>query len=62
VSAPVDWVPLVALLPDQPPEAVQAVVLLEDHVRVELPPEAIVLGPALMLTVGADDVTDTVAD
>jgi hypothetical protein len=36
--------------------------LLEDHVRVELPPEAMVLGAALMLTVGADDVTDTVAD
>ena len=25
VSAPVDWEPLIALLPDQPPEAVQAV-------------------------------------
>jgi hypothetical protein len=62
VSAPVDWVPLVALLPDQPPEAVQAVALVEDHVSTELPPEEIVLGPALMLTVGADDVTDTIAD
>ena len=50
------------MLPDQPPEAVQAVALVEDHVSVELPPEAIVLGPALRLTVGADDVTDTVAD
>jgi hypothetical protein len=50
------------LLPDQPPEAVQAVALVEDHVSVELPPEAIVLGPALMVTVGAKDVTDTVAD
>jgi hypothetical protein len=62
VSAPVDWVPLVPLLPDQPPEAVQAVALVEDHVSIELPPEAIVLGPALMVTVGAKDVTDTVAD
>jgi hypothetical protein len=62
VSAPVDRVPLVALLPDQPPEAVQAVALAEDQVRVEAPPEATVLGAALMLTVGADDVTDTVAD
>ena len=62
MSAPVDWVPLVPLLPDQPPEAVQAVALVEDHVSVELPPEAIVLGPALMVTVGASDVTDTVAD
>ena len=62
MSAPVDWVPLVPLLPDQPPEAVQAVALVEDHVSIELPPEAIVLGPALMVTVGAKDVTDTVAD
>ncbi len=62
MSAPVDWVPLVALLPDQPPEAVQAVALVEDHVRVEPPPEAMVLGAALILTAGADDVTDTVAD
>ena len=62
MSAPVDWVPLVPLLPDQPPEAVQAVALVADHVSVELPPEAIVLGPALMVTVGAKDVTDTVAD
>jgi hypothetical protein len=62
VSAPVDWVPLRALLPDQAPEAVQAVAWLDDHVRVALAPEAIVLGPALMLTVGAADVTDTVAD
>jgi hypothetical protein len=62
VSAPVDWVPRVPLLPDQPPEAVQAVALVDDHVSVELPPEAIELGPALMLTVGANDVTDTVAD
>ena len=62
MSAPVDWVPRVPLLPDQAPEAVQAVALVEDHVSVELPPEAIVLGPELMLTVGANDVTDTVAD
>ncbi len=62
MSAPVDCAPLVALPPDQPPEAVQAVALAEDHVRVELPPEAIVLGLALMLTVGAAEVTDTVAD
>ena len=50
------------MLPDQAPDAVQAVALVEDHVSVELPPEAIVLGPELMLTVGANDVTDTVAD
>jgi len=62
VSAPVDCEPLVALPPDQPPEEVQAVALVDDHVRVELPAEAIVLGLALMLTVGAGEVTDTVAD
>jgi hypothetical protein len=54
-------VPLVALLPDHPPEALQDVALAADQVRVELPPEAIVLGPALMLTVGAGVVTVTVA-
>ncbi len=62
MSAPVDCEPLVALPPDQPPEEVQAVALADDHVRVELPAEAIVLGLALMLTVGAGGVTDTVAD
>jgi len=62
VSAPVDCEPLVDLPPDQPPDAVQAVALADDHVRVELPAEAIVLGLALMLTVGAGEVTDTVAD
>ena len=62
MSAPVDCVPLVALLPDQPPEAVQAVALAEDHFRVELAPVASVLGLALMLTVGVDEVTETVAD
>ena len=52
-----------ALLPDQPPEAVQAVALLEAHVRVELLPLAIVLGLALMLTVTVGlALTDTVAD
>lgn len=62
VSAPVKLEPLVALLPDQPPEAVQAVTLAEDHVRVALPPEAMVLGLALMVTVGVAEATDTVAD
>lgn len=62
MSAPVDCAPLAALLPDQPPEAVHTVAFAEDHVRVELPAEAIVLGLALRVMVGADDVTDTVAD
>jgi hypothetical protein len=38
------------------------VALVEDQVRVELPPELIELGAALMVTVGAGVVTDTVAD
>ena len=54
--------PLLALPPDQPPEAVHAVAFAADQVRVALPPEAIVLGLALMLIVGAGEVTDTVAD
>ena len=62
MSAPVDCAPLLALMPDQPPEAVQAVALAADHVRVELAPAASVLGLALMLTVGANELTDTVAD
>jgi hypothetical protein len=33
VSAPVDWVPLTALVPDQPPEAVQLVALVDAQVN-----------------------------
>ena len=63
LSAPVDWEPLTALLPDQPPEAVQAVALLETQLTVELPPLATVLGLALMLTVAPGAaLTVTVAD
>jgi hypothetical protein len=63
VSAPLDWEPLIALLPDQPPEAVHAVALLEAHIRVELLPLATVLGLALMLTVTVGfALTETVAD
>ena len=63
LSAPVDWEPLMALLPDQPPEAVQAVALLETQLKVELPPLATVLGLALMLTVALGAaLTVTVAD
>jgi hypothetical protein len=63
VSAPLDWEPLIALLPDQPPEAVHAVALLEAQVRVEPLPLVTVLGLALMLTVTVGfALTDTVAD
>ncbi len=62
VRAPVLSEPLVALLPVQPPEAVQEVALVEDQVRVELAPLATVLGLAERVTEGAGVVTDTVAD
>lgn len=54
--------PLVASLPLQPPEAVQDVAFLDDQDNVELLPLATVLGLALKLTVGAGEVTVTVAD
>jgi hypothetical protein len=58
----VDWVPLRALLPDQAPEAVQAVAWLDDHVRVALAPLVMALGPTLRLTVGRGALTETVVD
>jgi hypothetical protein len=61
VSAPVDCEPLIALTPDQPPEAVQDVALVADQVSVELLPLATVLGLAAKLTTGAEVVTETVA-
>jgi len=59
----VDWEPLVAWLPDQPPEAVHEVAFVVDQLRVELLPLAMELGLAARLTVGAEaaEVTETVA-
>jgi hypothetical protein len=51
VSAPVDCVPVVALVPVQAPEAVHEVALLDDHVSAEVLPLRMVLGLALKLTV-----------
>jgi hypothetical protein len=64
LSAPVDCDPLIALLPDQLPEAVQEVAWVLVQLTVELLPLAIVLGLAARLIVGAGVgvVTDTVAD
>lgn len=62
VSAPVDCDPLTALVPDQDPEAVQAVALVADQLRVALLPLATVLGLAARLMVGTGCVTETVAD
>ena len=57
-----DCEPLTALLPDQAPEAVQAVAFAADQVSVELLPLVIVLGAALKMTVGAGGVTEIVVD
>ena len=55
-------VPLVPSVPVQPPEAVHEVALVLDQVSVELLPEAIEVGLAVSVTVGADEVTVTVAE
>lgn len=58
-----DCEPLVALEPVQTPVAEQEVALLDDHVRVEAAPLAMVLGLALNFTVAVGvGVTVTVAD
>jgi hypothetical protein len=62
VSDPVDCEPLAGLAPDQAPEAEHEVALVAFHVSVELDPDATVLGAALMLTEGAADLMETVAD
>jgi hypothetical protein len=62
VSVPVDCVPLMALGPDHAPEAVQAVALVEDHVRVDEAPLFTLLGLTKKVIVGAVASTDTLAD
>ncbi len=62
MSAPVVCEPLVALVPDQLPVAVQEVALVADHVSMAAPPDATVLGLADRLRLGAGALTDTVAD
>src|SRR5262245_39184246 len=52
LSAPLDWLPEVALVPDQPPEAVQLLALVEDQVSVEAPPLRTDVGFAVNDTVG----------
>ena len=62
VSAPVDSLPEGALVPDQPPEAVQ-VAFVEDQVSIEDPPYATDVGFATSDTVGTGGGdTVTVAD
>ena len=63
---PVELEPEVPCDPDQPPDAVQEVALVDDQFNVALPPLATLVGLALKVTVGAgagaDPDTETVAD
>jgi hypothetical protein len=62
VSVGVVWEPAVVSEPLQPPEAVQAVALVEDQVNADVAPLFTVVGFAVKVTAGAGVVTDTVAD
>lgn len=62
VRAPLDCEPLTARAPDQAPEAVHEVALVDDQANVELLPLVTVLGLVVKLTVGARGFTETVAD
>jgi hypothetical protein len=53
VSASVLWLPAVALVPLQPPDAVHEVAFVEVHVRVLLPPLLTEVGDADNVTAGA---------
>ena len=60
VSAPVETLPLVALVPLQPPDAVHEVALVVLQVSVEVPPLAILARFAASVTVGSGGVTGVV--
>jgi hypothetical protein len=62
VSVGVVWEPAVGSEPLQPPEAVQAVALVDDQVNADVAPLFTVVGFAVSVTAGAGVVTDTVAD
>ena len=62
VRAGVVLEPAVACEPLQPPEAAQAVALVDDQVNADVAPLLTVTGFAARVTVGAGEVTDTVAD
>ena len=57
-----DCEPLMALLPLQAPDAVQAVAFVADQVSIALVPLVTELGAAPIETVGAAEFTETVAD
>jgi len=60
-SAPVLSLPDVPLLPFHEPDAVQLDAFVAFHVSVEAPPDGTLPGEAVNVSVGADDVTVTVA-
>ena len=62
LMAPVDCEPLVASEPLHAPDAVQAVALVEDQVKVDEPPWAMLVGLAVSETVGGVAATVTVTD
>lgn len=62
ITAEVLAEPLVASEPLQPPEAIQEVALVDDHVSTDVAPLLTVLGLADRATVGAGVVTETVTD
>ena len=62
LSAPVLALPFVGSLPDQPPDAVQLVALLEDQLSMADAPLMTAVGLALRLTEGAGVETLTVTD
>ena len=52
MSAPLEWPPEIALVPDQLPEAVQEVALVDDQVSVDDSPLVVDVGFATSETVG----------
>ncbi len=60
VRVPVLEEPLIPLLPDHAPEAVQAVALVALQVSRELDPLVMLVGLAVKVTAGAGCVTETV--
>ena len=57
-----DCWPVTGLVPDQAPDAVQAVAFAAFHANVAAVPPVMVLGLTLKATFGVADFTDTVAD
>ena len=57
-----DCEPCKALVPDQAPEAMQAVAFVAAQFKVALLPLVTALGPTLKVTVGVGDLMETVVD